>query len=110
MTTIANAYINALLADAAYVEVARDMNEARLKVALESRMTPTLASYIAANFEVTSSINTPDIPLIGSGFDATVWRGRVGTEYAGQVFVSTRGTEPPGIDIWGADTDLATNT
>ena len=72
-------------------------------------MTPTLATYIAANFEVTSSINTFDYPLIGSGFDATVWRGKAGTAFAGQVFVSTRGTEPPGVDIWGADADLATN-
>ena len=72
-------------------------------------MTPTQAAYIAANFEVASAINTPEIPVLGSGFDAIVWRGRAGTEFAGQVFVSTRGTEPPGVDIWGADVDLAFN-
>lgn len=72
-------------------------------------MTPELAIFIAANFEVASALNTPDWPGLGSGFDATVWRGRTGTEFAGQVFVSTRGTEPPLIDIWGADVDLAVN-
>ena len=59
-------------------------------------MTPALAVYIAANFEVASSINTSDIPLIGSGFDATVWRGKTGTEFACQTFVSMPGTEPNG--------------
>jgi Ca2+-binding RTX toxin-like protein len=72
-------------------------------------MTPTLAAYIAANFEVVDSINTPD--LVGSGFDATVWRGKAGGDYAGQVFVSMRGTEPGagGADLV-ADADLALGT
>lgn len=74
MTAIANAYINALLADAAYVDL---LNEPRRssgnQALLRDRMTPTLAAaHIAANFEVVSSINTSDNPLIGSGFDAIV--------------------------------------
>ena len=109
MTTIQKDYINALLADASYVDLTQGMSKDDLILELSERMTPTLAAYIAANFEVASSINSPDIPLLGSGFDATVWRGKAGTAFAGQVFVSTRGTEPPGVDIWGADADLATN-
>jgi len=85
------------------------MTSIQLREELQKRMTPELAIFIAANFEVASAINTPDWPGLGSGFDATVWRGRAGTEFAGQVFVSTRGTEPPLIDIWGADVDLAVN-
>ncbi|MDB5874493.1 MAG: hypothetical protein JWQ07_3935, partial [Ramlibacter sp.] len=98
---IQNAYINALLADAAYVDA--DL----LATDLPKRMTPTLAAYITANFEAVSSINTSDIPLLGSGFDATVWRGRADGDFAGQVFVSMRGTEVfPGADLL-ADGDLA---
>ena len=98
---IQTAYINALLADAAYV----DANS--LATDLPKRMTPTQAAYIAANFEVASAINTSDIPFVGSGFDAVVWRGKAGTEFAGQVFVSMRGTEVfPGADLM-ADSDLA---
>jgi len=98
---IQRAYIAALLADAAYVDTDSFSTE------LAKRMTPTLAAYISANFEVASSINSSDIPFVGSGFDATVWRGKQDGEFAGQVFVSTRGTEPlPGADVL-ADGDLA---
>ena len=108
MNTISQAYVNALLADATYVNLVQGMSEADLKRDLEVRMTPTQAAYIAANFEVASSINSSDIALFGSGFDATVWRGRAGGEFAGQVFVSARGTEPEagGADLL-ADGDLA---
>jgi hypothetical protein len=102
MTTIAKTYINALLADAAYVDLLEEpLNSPGNQDLLGKRMTPTLAAYIAANFEVVSAINTPDSVLgDGSGFDATVWRGKAGGDYAGQVFISTRGTEP---DAGGAD-------
>lgn len=119
MTTIANAYINALLADAAYVDLTQGMSEADMKRDLSELMTPTLAAYIATNFEVASSINTSDIPLIGSGFDATVWRIKSGSELAGsnnenagKTYVSMRGTELPpdaaGGDVvdGGTDNDL----
>ncbi|GLS13350.1 hypothetical protein [Hydrogenophaga electricum] len=109
MIDVAKSYINGLLADSTYVNVTPGMDRDQLIEALTARMTPTLAAFIADNFEVASSINTPEIPLLGSGFDATVWKGRDGTPYAGQVFVSTRGTEPPWVDIWGADVDLAIN-
>lgn len=99
---IQTAYINALLADAAYV----DANS--LATDLPERMTPAQAAYLAANFEVVSAINTSDIPLVGSGFDAMVWRGKAGTEFAGKIFVSMRGTEPlPGGADLLADADLA---
>ncbi|EOA05162.1 hemolysin-type calcium binding protein [Herbaspirillum frisingense GSF30] len=66
------------------------------------------AKFIAANFEVIASENKRDIPLPGSGFDATVWRGRVGRVYAGEIYVSFRGTQAQdggaGIE---ADVDLA---
>ncbi len=72
--TIKQAYIDALLADAAYVDVNPGMDAGELTAALDERMTPTLAAYIAANFEIVSSKNTEDTGT-GSGFDATVWRG-----------------------------------
>jgi len=54
-------------------------------------MTATQSAFIAKNFEVLSSIETPT--LLGMGFDAVVWRGKSGSDYAGKVFVSMRGTQ-----------------
>jgi hypothetical protein len=85
MTTITNAYINALLADAAYVNLLNEpLNSSGNQDLLSTRMTPTLAAYIAANFEVASVANYSDIPFFGSGFDATVWRGKAGGSKRGQ--------------------------
>lgn len=109
MTTITSTYINALLADASYVDVLKEpLDSPTNRRNLADRLTPTQAAYLAANFEVASVENTStDIPLVDSGFDAVVWRGKQGGEYAGQIFVSMRGTELlPGADV-GADTDLA---
>ena len=53
------------------------------------RLTPTLAAYIAENFEVLASLPISE----NSGFNCVVWRGLTGTDYAGQVFVSMRGTQ-----------------
>jgi hypothetical protein len=68
MTSIANAYINALLADAAYVDLLKNepLNSSSNQDSLSKRLTPTQATYLAANFEVVSSINTPD-DASGSG-------------------------------------------
>lgn len=106
MTTINQAYINALLADAAYVNVTQGMNADALKSAIDDRMTSTQAAYLAANFELVGRPNnTSDNPFEGgSGFDAVVWRIKIGSEFAGpnylsagKVSVSMRGTElPPG--------------
>ena len=94
MNTIKSTYINALLADATY---AKDLfNGATLddlKRLLTRSMTPTLAKYISDNFEVVSHKETDDSLLgSGSGFDATVWRGLAGGEYANKVYVSMQGT------------------
>ena len=109
MSYIQSAYINALLADAAYIDlpvgaISRDQWEDPKKGALSKRMTLPLAKFIADNFEVISNRLGND--FIGSGFDAIVWKGRQGTPYEGKVFVSTRGTQP-GEDMFGADLDLA---
>jgi hypothetical protein len=92
MTTIANAYINALLADAAYVNLLNEpLDSTSNNRILQDRLTSTQADYLAANVEVASIANYSDIPFVGSGFDATVWRGKEGTEFAGQTFVSLGG-------------------
>ncbi|MBG7619260.1 hypothetical protein I5R65_07265 [Herbaspirillum sp. AP02] len=108
MKTIHNAYISALLADAAYIDLDRDLDVGKMVNALKKRMAKDQAKFIAENFEVIASENKRDIPLPGSGFDATVWRGKVGKVYAGEVFVSLRGTQPQGgrADM-EADVDLA---
>lgn len=108
MRTIHNAYISALLADAAYIDLDRDLDVGKMFDALKKRMTEKQAQFIAENFDVIAAENKSDIPLLGSGFDATVWRGKSGTAYAGEVYVSFRGTQPQdgGADI-EADVDLA---
>ncbi len=98
-TEINSAYINALLADASYVELTNQNGEVEtdptiIKANLALRITQPLANFITTNFEVLNQ--EPDSLL--DGFSATVWKGKTGTEYAGQVYVSTRGTEP-GVDF-----------
>jgi hypothetical protein len=76
MSTINDAFINALLADASYVEgLQPNQAPGTLQWLLSDRMTPTLAQFIADNFTVASAIDVSDTPLVGSGFDAVVWRG-----------------------------------
>ena len=99
MTTILDTFINALLADATYVNDLTSLSNLTEKLA--PRMTPTLAAYIDENFDLVTQIETSEIT--GSGFDATVWK-----RTDGKLFVSLRGTEP-GLDLANADVDLALN-
>jgi trimeric autotransporter adhesin len=101
MTTINDAFINALLADAAYVDgITINSTGTALALQLANRMTPDLAKYIGANFTVATQVGG-----LASSFDATVWRGNAGTPYAGQIYVSMRGTQ--GSTDIAADIDLA---
>jgi Ca2+-binding RTX toxin-like protein len=104
MTTIQEAYINALLADAAYA-LTSDVNNGitgdHLTEFLNKRMTPTLANYIGENFTVITHIDSND--LTGSGFDATVWRSN-----DGKVYISMTGTE--GLQDFLSDVDLAVSS
>jgi trimeric autotransporter adhesin len=103
MATIQDTYINALLADATYAEdLADGLRDSSLRDVLSNRMTPPMAKFIAANFEVVAHNESDD--TLGSGFDATVWRGKSGTPYAGRVFLSMQGTQ--GLSDFLADADL----
>lgn len=111
MNPIQTAYINALLADASYVDVSVGINSADMR----TRLTPTQAAYLAANFTVVTSIETPNTlnPLLGTGFDAVVWQIKAGSELAGpnnvnagKIFVSMRGTQ--GLTDSADDIILAT--
>ena len=87
MSNISFAYINAILSDAAYIDIPNGViRERDLKpdAPLSTRMTPPLARFIADNFEVISNRLGND--FTGSGFDAIVWKGRQGTPYEGKVF------------------------
>ncbi len=88
MTTINDAYINALLADASYVD---DLRNESLEADLKARLTQPLAKYVGDNFTVVTQESKDG--LLESSFDATVWRGNADTAYAGQVYVSMRGTQ-----------------
>lgn len=55
MTSINETFINALLADASYVQLSSNgilFNEAGLLTALGNRLTPSLAQFFVNNFEV----------------------------------------------------------
>ena len=93
MIAITSAYINALLADAAYVGNigGGGINASRF----EPRLTTAQANFLAANFTVAASHESP----IG-GFDAVVWQIKPGSvlaginnENAGRIYVSMRGTQ-----------------
>jgi hypothetical protein len=104
MTTINNSYINAILADASYVgALTPSLTGSLLRNRLTDRMTLDLAQFIGNNFTVVTQESNDD----GSSFDATVWRGNPDTEYAGQVYVSMRGTQ--GLSDIDEDVDLATS-
>ena len=51
-------------------------------------MTAELAKYVSNNFSIVTQASG-----YASSFDATVWRGNAGTAYAGQFYVSMRGTQ-----------------
>ena len=79
-----------MLADASYVNLTQgEITTFDEDSLLGKRLTPTLAAYIAENFEVLASLPSSE----NSGFNCVVWRGLTGTDYAGQVFVSMRGTQ-----------------
>ncbi|RCS56718.1 hypothetical protein [Parvibium lacunae] len=109
-TTINQAYINALLADAVYANDNQGLKNGQTGQILESviqkRMTPTQAKFIADNFTVVSAEDKPDAPF-GSSFEGVVWRGNAGTDYAGQIYVSMRGSQQ--ITDFLVDGDLATS-
>jgi hypothetical protein len=98
MSTINETYINALLADAAYVRLHSGteidgpntalLTGSALTTAIAARLTQPQADFITSNFEVLNQ----ELSAFG-GFDAVVWRGKVGTPYAGKVYVSMRGTQ-----------------
>ena len=80
MSNISFAYINAILSDAAYIDIPNGViRERDLKpdAPLSTRMTPPLARFIADNFEVISNKLGND--FTNSGFDAIVWKGRLTT-------------------------------
>ena len=109
MSAITDTFVNALLADASYVDnLAPGNTGPTLILKLSPRMTPELAKTIGDSFTVVSAINSPDGIGGGSGFDAVVWRGNAETPYAGQLFVSTRGTE--GAADFLSDAHLALNS
>jgi trimeric autotransporter adhesin len=110
MTTtnsIHDAFINALMADAAYVKLTNingdPLNAEQLMdlPAFTTRLTPALAQYFVDHFDVVRQIDKDD--TLGSGFDATVFRAK---DIYGQVYVSMRGTEITPGDL-SADADLS---
>ena len=83
MSYIQSAYINALLADATYIDLPMGIIDRKQlenkKGTLAERMTSPLAKFIADNFEFISSKSALDIPLLSSSFDtvelaAVLWQ------------------------------------
>jgi hypothetical protein len=104
MSTINDAFVNALLADASYVgNLNSAVTTGALTQALSDRMTPALAAYIGRNFSVVTQIESPV-----SSFDAVVWQANNsdGTPNPnGRLYVSMRGTQQ--LTDFLVDADLA---
>jgi Ca2+-binding RTX toxin-like protein len=101
MPVIAEAFLNSLLADAAYADgLTVAMTGDDLALALSNRMTPALGRNIGQNF-IVADIATDS----NSGLDAVVWRGKPNTANEGKIYVSFRGTS--GAQDALADLDLA---
>ena len=60
MNTFQTAYINALLADASYLALTPSMGVNAIVDAAKGRLTLTQATYLAENFTVLTSIETPN--------------------------------------------------
>jgi len=84
---IQSADVGALPADATDTDRIR-----RYEAEIRKQLTPVESDYLFGNFEVIAK-NKRDISQSGSNFDATVWRGRIGTPYAGEVHISLRPTQ-----------------
>ncbi len=88
-TEIHNAFINALLADASYVEgLLPGMTGSELSgnLRIQDRLTVSLAKYLGDSFRVVTQFTAPG----SSGFSVTVFEEKA----TGQKYVSFRGTEP----------------
>ena len=97
---IQSADVGALPADATDTDRIR-----RYEAEIRKQLTPEESDYLFGNFEVIAK-NKRDISQSGSNFDATVWRGRNGTPYAGEVHISLRPTQAlPGGSYWVPDID-----
>jgi hypothetical protein len=88
---INTAFVNAILADASYVEglLTGDTGTA-LKDALETRFTAPLAQYVGEHFRVVTQYTESN--LTGSGFSVTVFQDLL----TNQQYIAFRGTEPEG--------------
>lgn len=97
-TEIHNAFINALLADACYVEgLRKDDTGEVLTAALSNRLTEKLARYVGDNFKVLTQLTD----LGSSGFSVTVFEDKT----TSQRYVSLRGTEPGSLSDYITDAD-----
>jgi hypothetical protein len=84
---IHNAFVNAVLADASYVEgLLPDDKDGILAGKLERRLTGPLAQYVGQNYRVVTQYTDPSFV---NGFSVTVFEDRL----TGQRYMSIRGME-----------------
>ncbi|MES2354835.1 MAG: hypothetical protein V4568_10645 [Pseudomonadota bacterium] len=97
---IHDAFINALLADASYVDgFIKDLTGEDLSKKAQDRLTEPLAKYLGESFRVVTQYTESN--YTGSGFSVTVWEDRK----SGDRYMSFRGTE--GFKDFVTDGDLA---
>jgi len=96
MLTLHEAYIDAILADAAYVDGMKELSAPGLAARLSGRMTPSVAKYISENYTVVDQVGGLD-----ASFDAVIWK----ENSTGKLIVAMRGTQQ-GEDF-AVDADLA---
>ena len=67
MLTLHEAYIDAILADAAYVDGMKELSALGLAARLSGRMTPSVATYISENYTVVDQVGGAE-----SSFDSVI--------------------------------------
>ena len=95
-----------MLANASYLKFLKDdgtpLDGNSISNNLKAALTQPQADYLLANFDILTQNLSPT-----GGFDAIVWKGKKGTEFADQVYVSMRGTD--GVQDIADDISLASS-
>ena len=104
-TEIHNAFINAVLSDACYVDGLSDgLTGGDLSTKLGTALTPKLANYVGDNFRIITQYTNPN--LLAGGLSVTVFE----EKSTGQRYIAFRGTEPNDPRDLATDADVETGS
>ncbi|PSJ81237.1 putative Ig domain-containing protein [Neisseria iguanae] len=111
MINLKEVYVSSLLSSAGYVDGLKELDSLSLSNILNNQLSKRQSEFLEKNFKV---ITTYGANKQAPGFAAVLWEGKEGSDFAGRVYLSMRGTEfgkdkTDKYDLY-ADADLALNT